>query len=204
VVADTTIDRRTEMGKIVISENVSLDGVVQDPTGEEGFRHGGWFAQVGSNDREGFYKAALDEVLRAEALLVGRRSYEFLAARWPSRTGELADRMNSIPKYVVSSTLEDPGWNNSTVVKGDAVNEVSNLKERLNGEIVVPASLQLVRTLIEKDLVNELRLMVYPFVLGAGERLFGETSDKVPLRLVANRTVGDSLPYVTYQVVRAA
>ncbi len=192
------------MGKIVISENVTLDGVVQDPTGEEGFRHGGWFAQVGSNDREGFYKAALDEVLRAEALLVGRRSYEFLAARWPSRTGELADRMNSIPKYVVSSTLEDPGWNNSTVVKGDAVNEVSNLKERLNGEIVVPASLQLVRTLIEKDLVDELRLMVYPFVLGAGERLFGETSDKVPLRLVANRTVGDSLPYVTYQVVRAA
>jgi dihydrofolate reductase len=204
VVADTTIDRRSEMGKIVISENVTLDGVVQDPTGEEGFRHGGWFAQVGSNDREGFYKAALDEVLRAEALLVGRRSYEFLAARWPSRTGELADRMNSIPKYVVSSTLEDPGWNNSTVVKGDAVNEVSNLKERLNGEIVVPASLQLVRTLIEKDLVDELRLMVYPFVLGAGERLFGETSDKVPLRLVANRTVGDSLPYLTYQVVRAA
>jgi len=204
VVADTTIDRRSEMGKIVISENVTLDGVVQDPTGEEGFRHGGWFAQVGSNDREGFYKAALDEVLRAEALLVGRRSYEFLAARWPSRTGELADRMNSIPKYVVSSTLEDPGWNNSTVVKGDAVNEVSNLKERLNGEIVVPASLQLVRTLIEKDLVDELRLMVYPFVLGAGERLFGETSDKVPLRLVASRTVGDSLPYVTYQVVRAA
>ena len=192
------------MGKIVISANVTLDGVVQDPTGEEGFRHGGWFAQVGSNDREGFYKAALDEVLRAEALLVGRRSYEFLAARWPSRTGELADRMNSIPKYVVSSTLEDPSWNNSTVVKGDAVNEVSNLKERLNGEIVVPASLQLVRTLIEKDLVDELRLMVYPFVLGAGERLFGETSDKVPLRLVANRTVGDSLPYVTYQVVRAA
>ena len=192
------------MGKIVISENVTLDGVVQDPTGEEGFRHGGWFAQVGSNDREGFYKAALDEVLRAEALLVGRRSYEFLAARWPSRTGELADRMNSIPKYVVSSTLEDPSWNNSTVVKGDAVNEVSNLKERLNGEIVVPASLQLVRTLIEKDLVDELRLMVYPFVLGAGERLFGETSDKVPLRLVANRTVGDSLPYVTYEVVRAA
>ena len=192
------------MGKIVISANVTLDGVVQDPTGEEGFRHGGWFAQVGSNDREGFYKSALDEVLRAEALLVGRRSYEFLAARWPSRTGELADRMNSIPKYVVSSTLEDPSWNNSTVVKGDAVNEVSNLKERLNGEIVVPASLQLVRTLIEKDLVDELRLMVYPFVLGAGERLFGETSDKVPLRLVANRTVGDSLPYVTYQVVRAA
>ncbi len=192
------------MGKIIISETVTLDGVVQDPTGEEGFRQGGWFARVGSNDRQGFYQAALDEVLRAEALLVGRRSYEFLAARWPSRTGELADRMNTIPKYVVSSTLEKPGWNNSTVVKGDVVKEVSNLKERLTGEIVVPASLQLVRTLIEKDLVDELRLMVYPFVLGAGERLFAETRDKVPRRLVANRTVGDSLPYVTYQVVRAS
>ena len=192
------------MGKIVISENVTLDGVIQDPTGEEGFRHGGWFGQVGSYDREGFYKAALDEALGAEALLLGRRSYEFLATRWPSRTGELADRLNSMPKYVVSSTLEDPGWNNSTVIKGDAVNEVSTLKERQNGEIVVPGSLQLVRTLIDNDLADELRLMVYPFVLGAGERLFGETSDKVPLRLVANRTVGDSLPYVTYQVVRAA
>jgi dihydrofolate reductase len=192
------------MGKIVISQNVTLDGVVQDPTGEEGFRHGGWFTQVESNDRAGFYQAALDEVLRAEALLVGRRTYEFLAARWPSRTGELADRMNSIPKYVLSTTLDDPAWNNSTVVRGDAVNEVSNLKQRLNGEIVVPGSRQLVRTLIGNDLADELRLMIYPFVLGAGERLFGETSDKAPLRLVANRTVGDSLPYVTYQVVRAA
>jgi len=204
VVADNTIDRRSAMGKIVISENVTLDGVVQDPTGEEGFKHGGWFVQVGSNDREGFYKAALDEALGAEALLVGRRSYEFLAARWPSRTGELADRLNSMPKYVVSSTLEDPGWNNSTVIKGDAANEVSTLKERLNGEIVVPASRQLAHTLIENELVDELRLMVYPFVLGAGERLFGGTNDKVPLRLVANRTVGDGLAYVTYQVVRAA
>jgi len=204
VVTDNTIDRRSDMGKIVISENVTLDGVVQDPTGDEGFKHGGWFVRVGSNDREGFYQAALDEALRAEALLVGRRSYEFLAARWPSRTGELADRLNSMPKYVVSSTLENPGWNNSTVVKGDAVSEVSALKERLNGEIVVPASFQLVRTLIDNDLADELRLMVYPFVLGAGERLFGEISDKVPLRLIANRTVGDSLPYVTYQVVRAA
>jgi dihydrofolate reductase len=192
------------MGKIVISENVTLDGVVQDPAGDEGFRHGGWFAQVSDNDRAGFYEAALEEVLRAEALLQGRRTYEFLAARWPSRTGELADRMNTIPKYVLSSTLEDPGWNNSTVLKGDAVNEVSKLKQRLNGEIVIAGSRQLVRTLIDNDLADELRLMVYPFVLGAGERLFGETSDKVPLRLVANRTVGDSLPYVTYQVIRAA
>ena len=156
------------------ARNITLDGVVQDPTGEEGFRHGGWFAQVGSNDREGFSQAALDDVLHAEALLVGRRTYEYLAARWPSRTGELADRMNSIPKYVVSSTLDDPRWNNSTVVKGNAVNEVSKLRDRLNGEIVVLASRQLARTLIEHDLADELRLMVYPFVLGAGERLFGE------------------------------
>jgi dihydrofolate reductase len=190
------------MGKIVISQNVTLDGVVEDPTGEEGFKHGGWWVQVGSNDREGFYQAALDEVLRAEALLFGRRSYEYFAARWPSRTGDMADRMNSIPKYVVSSTLRDPGWNNSTVVTGDAVEEVSNLKERLAGEIVVPGSRQLVRALLGNDLADELRLLVYPYVLGAGERLFGEMTDKLPLRLVANRTVGDGLPYLTYQVDR--
>ena len=191
------------MGKIVISQNVTLDGVVEDPTGEEGFKHGGWWVQVGSSDREGFYQAALDEVLRAEALLFGRRSYEYFAARWPSRTGDMADRMNSIPKYVVSSTLKDPGWNNSTVVSGDAVEEVSNLKERLAGEIVVPGSRQLVRALLGNDLADELRLLVYPYVLGAGERLFGEMTDKLPLRLVANRTVGDGLPYLTYQVDRA-
>jgi len=192
------------MGKIVISENVTLDGIVQDPTGDEGFRHGGWFLQVGSDDREAFNKAALDEALGAEALLLGRRSYEFLATRWPSRTGELADRLNSMPKYVVSSTLQDLDWNNSTVMKGDAVKEVSKLKERLNGEIVVPASRQLVHTLIEHDLVDEMRLMVYPFVLGAGERLFGETNDKVPLRLVATRTLGDGLAFVIYEVLRDA
>jgi len=192
------------MGKIVISTNVSLDGVVQDPTGEEGFRHGGWFVQVESNDREAFYKNALDEALGAEALLLGRRSYEFLAIRWPSRTGELADRLNSLPKYVVSSTIEDPDWNNSTVLKGGVVNEVTKLKQELDGEIVVPASGQLVHALIENDLVDELRLMVYPFVLGAGERLFGETSDKVPLRLVATRTVGDGLAFLTYEIVRDA
>jgi dihydrofolate reductase len=192
------------MGKIVISQNVTLDGVAEDPTGEEGFKHGGWWVQVGSNDREGFYKTALDDVLRAQALLFGRRSYESLAARWPSRTGELADRMNAIPKYVVSSTLENPGWNNSTVVTGDAVEEVSNLKDRLDGDIIVLGSLKLVRALFASDLADEVRLLVYPYVLGAGERLFGELTGKLPLRLVANRTVGDGLPYLTYQVVRAA
>ena len=190
------------MGKIVVSENVTLDGVVQDPTGEEGFRHGGWFAQVGDRDREAWAKVGFDEALRAEALLLGRRSYEFLAARWPSRSGPWADRLNSLPKYVVSSTLEDPDWNNSTVLNGDAVTEVSKLKQVLGGEIVVAASRQLVRALMEHDLVDELRLMLYPFVLGAGERLFGETSDKKSMRLIDTRTVGDGLAFLTYELSR--
>ncbi len=192
------------MGKIVISENVSLDGVVQDPTGEEGFRHGGWFGQFGDKDREEWAKVEFDEALGAEALLLGRRSYEYFAARWPSRSGEWADRLNSLPKYVVSSTLVDPDWNNSTVLKGDAVNEVWKLKQELDGEIVVYASRQLVRTLMEHDLVDGLRLMVYPVVLGAGERLFGETSDKKPVRLVDTRIVGDGLAFLTYKLVRDA
>jgi dihydrofolate reductase len=192
------------MGKIVISENVSLDGVVQDPTGEEGFRHGGWFNQIGDKDREGWAKVGFDEALGAEAMLLGRRSYEYLAARWPSRTGAWADRLNSLPKYVVSSTLVDPDWNNSTVLNGDVVNEVSKLKHELDGEIVVAASCQLVRTLMEHELVDELRLMVYPVVLGAGERLFGETSDKKSVRLLDTRTVGDGLAFLTYEVVREA
>ena len=192
------------MGKIVVSENVTLDGVVEDPTGEEGFRHGGWLAEVGDRDREAWAKVGFDEALGAEALLLGRRSYEFLAARWPSRSGPWADRLNSLPKYVVSSTLEDPDWNNSTVLDGDAVTEVSKLKQELGGEIVVAASRQLVRTLMEHDLVDELRLMVYPFVLGAGERLFGETSDKKQMRLVETRTLGDGLALLTYELIRDA
>jgi dihydrofolate reductase len=148
------------MGKIVISENVSLDGVVQDPTGEEGFRYGGWFFQVGDKDREEWAKIELDEALGAEALLLGRRSDEWFAARWTSRSGEWAERLNSLPKFVVSSTLEDPAWNNSTVLKGDVVTEVSKLKQELEGEIVVYASRQLARTLMEHDLVDELRLTV--------------------------------------------
>ena len=191
------------MGKIVISENVSLDGVVQDPTGEEGFRHGGWFVQVGDKDREEWAQAEFEEALGAEALLLGRRSDEYFGSRWNSRSGEWADRLNSLPKYVVSSTLDDPVWNNSTVLTGEVVSEVSKLKQELAGEIVVYASRQLVHTLIEHDLVDELRLMVYPVVLGDGERLFGATSDKTSLRLRGTRTVGDGLAYLTYEVVRA-
>jgi dihydrofolate reductase len=189
------------MGKIVISENVTLDGVIQDPAGDEGFRVGGWVGLI--KDRPQLNKLALDEALGAEALLLGRRSYEWLAARWPSRSGELADRLNSLPKYVVSSTLDHPGWNNSTVLTGDVLNEVSTLKQEFNGDIVVPASFQLVHTLLEHDLVDELRLKIFPVVLGAGERLFGETSDKKPMRLLDIQTVEDGIAYLTYQPVRA-
>src|SRR5215204_5073761 len=168
--------------------------------GDEGFRVGGWVGLI--KDRPGLTKLALDEALGTEALLLGRRSYEWFAARWPSRSGELADRLNSLPKYVVSSTLEDPDWNNSTVLKGDVVTEVSRLKHELDGEIVVPASFQLVRTLMEHDLVDELRLKIFPVVLGAGERLFGETSDKKSLRLVDTQTLGDSVAVLTYDAVR--
>ena len=192
------------MGKIVISENVSLNGVVQDPTGEEGFRHGGWFGQVGDKDREEWAKVEFEEALGAEALLLGRRSDEYFGPRWTGRSGEWADRLNGLPKYVVSSTLVNPEWSNSTVLKGDVVDEVSKLKQELDGEIVVYASRQLVHTLMEHDLVDELRLMVYPVVLGAGERLFGETSDKKSIRPLYARTVGDSLVYLTYEVVRDA
>ena len=191
------------MGKIVISENVSLDGVIEDPAGVEGFGRGGWVGRVGDQGREGAAKVLLDEALGAEAQLFGRRTYEFLAARWPSRSGALADRLNSMPKYVVSSTLEDPDWNNSTVLGSDAVDEVSNLKQDLDGEIVVAGSIQLARTLIEHDLVDELRLMIYPVVLGAGERLFIETSDQQPVRLVETRTV-DDLALLIYEIVRGA
>ena len=190
------------MGKIVVSENVSLDGVVQDPAGDEGFSRGGWVGLI--KERPELNKLALDEALGTEALLLGRRTYEWLAARWPSRSGELADRLNSLPKYVVSSTLERPDWSNSTVLKGDVLSEVSKLKRELEGEVIVPASFQLVHTLIEHDLVDELRLKIFPVVLGAGARLFRETSDKKNLRLVDTQTMEGDIVFVTYQPVRGA
>jgi dihydrofolate reductase len=190
------------MGRIVVSDNVSLDGVVQDPAGDEGFRVGGWIGLI--KDRPELMKLALDEALATEALLLGRRSYEWFASRWPSRSGELADRLNSLPKYVVSSILENPEWNNSTVIKGDVLNEVSRLKQELRGEIVVPASFQLVRMLLEHDLVDELRLKVFPVVLGSGERLFGEISDKKAVRLLDAQTVEGDVVLLTYERVRDA
>jgi dihydrofolate reductase len=190
------------MGTIVVSDNVSLDGVVQDPAGDEGFGRGGWVGLI--KDRPQLGKLALEEALGAQALLLGRRSYEWFAGRWPARSGELADRLNTMPKYVVSSTLKDASWPNSTVLKGDVVSEVSRLKQQLDGEIVVLASFRLVHTLMEHDLVDELRLKIFPVVLGAGERLFAETSTKKPLRLVASRIVDDGVAYLTFAIVRGA
>jgi dihydrofolate reductase len=189
-------------GKIVVSDNVSLDGVIQDPAGDEGFERGGWVGLIA--DRPELAKLALEEALATEAMLMGRRTYEWFAARWPSRTGELADRLNTLPKFVVTSTLEHPAWNNSTVLKDDVPTEVSNLKQEFNGDIVIPASFRIVRALMEHDLVDELRLKVFPVVLGAGERLFGQTSAKKPMRLVGVRTLDGDTTFLTYQRVRDA
>ncbi|TMF41459.1 MAG: dihydrofolate reductase [Chloroflexi bacterium] len=190
------------MGKIVVSDNISLDGVIQDPAGDEGFRRGGWVGLI--KDRPELNKLALDEALGADALLMGRRTYEWFAARWPSRSGALADRLNSLPKYVVSSTLEHPQWNNSTVLKGAVLDEVAKLKHEFNKEIVVPASFRIVRTLMEHDLVDELRLKIFPVVLGAGERLFGESRGKKAMRLVDVRTLDGDTAFLTYERVQDA
>jgi dihydrofolate reductase len=192
------------MGKIVISTNASLDGVVQDPDGQEGFTHGGWFGQYGGKDLDEWSSVFSKEALATEALLLGRRSDEWFASRWASRGGEWADRLNSMPKYVVSSTLEAACWNNSTLLRGDVVQEVSRLKLELDGDIVVYASYQLARTLLDNDLVDELRLVVFPVVLGTGERLFGETDDQKPMRLVDITTIGDGLARLTYELAPAA
>ncbi len=199
-----TFQANTYMGRIIVSENVTLDGVAQDPAGAEGFARGGWVGRVGDRGREGAAKALLEEALGAEAQLFGRRTYEFLAARWPSRSGALADRLNTMPKYVISSTLKNPKWSNSTVLNGDAAVEVGRLKRELSGSIIVAGSITLVRTLIERDLVDELRLMIYPVVLGDGDRLFATMTDKVPMRLNDSRTLDDGLVYLTYERRRTA
>ena len=189
------------MGKIVVFENVSLDGVTQDPTGEEGFNRTDWRAGLTPGDREEWDKLILDDALGAQCLLLGRRSYEFFATRYPSRSGEMADQMNNLPKYVVSGTLAIPDWGDTTVLDGDLVDKISTLKHTVGGEIRVYASSRLVHMLMEHDLVGELRLAIFPLVVGAGNRLFDQTGDPKPLRLVETRTVGDSLAYLTYRTV---
>jgi dihydrofolate reductase len=187
------------MGRIVVTEFVSLDGVMEDPGGAEGFRHGGWSFAVSRGDEGDKFK--LDEVLEADAQLLGRVTYEGFAEAWPSITDEVgfAEKMNTMPKYVVSSTLTDPDWQNTNVLSGDVAEEVSRLKREVDGVILVAGSARLVQTLIEHDLVDELRLMVYPVVLGSGKRLFGETGEKEPLRLVDSKVVGDGVLIVVYE-----
>jgi dihydrofolate reductase len=187
------------MGKIIVTENVSLDGVVQDPTGEEGFRHGGWGVQLADTDREAWAKVLLDEALDAEALLLGRHSDEWFATRWQSQSGPWADRLNSMPKYVVSSTPDEARWSNSTVITGDVVSGIAKLKDQHDGDIVVYASTQLAHTLIEHDLVDELRLVIFPVVLGDGERLFAETREAKPMHLARIQAIGDSLALLSYE-----
>jgi dihydrofolate reductase len=184
------------MGRIVVTEFMSLDGVMEAPGGED-FKYKGWSFQFNRGEEGDKFK--LDETHDSEALLLGRVTYEGFAAAWPSRDGEFADKFNTMPKYVVSSTLENPEWNNTTVLKGDAVEKATKLREELDGDIYVHGSCQLAQTLIEHDLVDELHLMVFPVVLGTGKRLFGETSDKKTLRLADSKTVGDGIAILVYQ-----
>jgi dihydrofolate reductase len=190
------IERRKDMGRIVVTEFLSLDGVMEDPGGAEDFKHGGWSFEFWRGDEGDNFK--LEETRNSEALLLGRTTYEGFADSWPSRTGEFADKFNTMPKYVVSSTLTDPAWKNSTVLEGDLAEAVSKLRDQLDGDIVVHGSAQLVQFLLEHDLVDELRLMVFPVVLGTGKRLFGDTTDKKPLHLVNSRTVGDGVTILIY------
>jgi dihydrofolate reductase len=185
------------MGRILVTEFVSLDGVIEDPGGSEDFKYGGWSFEIDRGAEGNQFKA--EETLGAEAMLLGRVTYEGFASSWPQREGEFADKFNTMPKYVVSATLQDPEWTNSTVLDGDVVDAVSKLKREQDGDIIVHGSRQLVHTLIEHDLVDELRMMVFPVVLGAGKRMFGETSDKKRLRLTDSKTVGDGVLLLIYE-----
>jgi dihydrofolate reductase len=187
------------MGTIVAFENVSLDGVTQDPTAEEGFATSDWRDALTASDVAAWGKLITDDALGAQALLLGRRSYEYFAGRYPSRTGPLADQMNTLPKYVVSTKLTEPGWN-AKVIAGDVVAEVSALRDTFDGEIRVYGSTRLLRTLFAHDLVDEVRLAIFPVVMGGGERLFGQTGNQRDLRMVEGHRVGDALVQLTYAV----
>jgi dihydrofolate reductase len=188
------------MGRIVVTEFVSLDGVIEDPGGSEGYRHGGWTFEIERGEEGDRFK--LEETFEAEAQLLGRVTYEGFAAAWPSRQGDFADKFNSMPKYVVSSTLEEAEWSNTTILAGDLASEVGRLKQEVDGVILVAGSAQLVQGLLEHDLVDELRLMVFPVLLGPGKRLFGDSPEKRRLRLAESRTVGDGVALLTYEPAR--
>ena len=192
------------MGKIVVTEFVSLDGVMEDPGGAEDYRHGGWTFEFDRGEEGNKFK--LDEVAEAEAQLLGRVTYEGFAAAWPEREDPagFAERMNSMPKYVVSSTLQEATWNNSTILSGELADEVARLNREIDGVILVAGSAQLVQGLLEHDLVDELHLMVFPVVLGEGKRLFGDVSTKKPMRLIDSKTVGDGVSILTYEPAAVA
>ena len=184
------------MGRIVVTEFISVDGVIEDPGGAEDYKHGGWAFEFDRGEDGNKFK--LDETNDSAALLLGRKTYEGFADAWPSREGEFADKFNNMPKYVVSSTLKDPDWTNTTVLEGDLSEQVSKLRDKVDGEITVHGSPQLVQGLIDRDLVDELRLMVFPVVLGSGKSLFGNTSDKKTLKLTDSKTVGDGVSILLY------
>jgi dihydrofolate reductase len=185
------------MARIVATEFISLDGVIEDPGGAEDFKHGGWSFEISSGDDGGQFK--VDETMSSEAMLLGRRTYEGFAEAWPEREGEFAERFNTMPKYVVSSTLRDPAWTNTTVLGGDLPAAVARVNEERDGEVLVHGSAQLVQGLLAGDLLDELRLMVFPVVLGAGKRLFGASDDKKTLRLSDSRVVGDGVAIMVYE-----
>jgi dihydrofolate reductase len=182
------------MGRIVVTEFMSLDGVVEDPGGSEDFDYGGWSFEFERGDDGNEFKTV--ETMQAAAMLLGRVTYEGFAEAWPERSGEFADKFNTMPKYVVSSTLKDPAWANTTVIGRD---EIAGVKQRQDGDLIVHGSISLVQSLLDDDLVDELRLMVFPVVLGAGKRLFGDTNAKKPLRLADSKTVGDGVTILIYQ-----
>ena len=185
------------MGRIVVTEFVSIDGVMEDPGGSENFKHGGWSFKFDRGDEGNQFKA--DETMGAAAMLLGRKTYEGFAEAWPSREGEFADKFNSMPKYVVSSTLSDPEWTNTTVLDGDVPEAVARVRDEVDGDVIVHGSAQLVHALLENDLVDELRLMIFPVVLGSGKRVYGETSDMKTLRLSDSNSVGDGVLTLVYE-----
>jgi dihydrofolate reductase len=188
------------MGRIVVTEFMSLDGVVEDPGGSESYRHGGWTFEIDRGEEGNRFK--LEETMEAEAQLLGRVTYEGFAEAWPSREGEFADKLNSMPKYVVSSTLEKAEWSNSTVLRGDLAEEIAGLKQEIDGVSLIAGSVQLVQALLEQGLVDELRLMVFPVLLGEGKRLFGDVSEKKPLGLTDSKILGDGIALQTYEPAR--
>jgi dihydrofolate reductase len=187
------------MGKIVVTEFVSLDGVIEAPGGGEDYKHAGWTFEIERGEEGDKFK--FDELVEAEAQLLGRVTYEGFAAAWPTIEDEVgfAEKMNSMPKYVVSSTLSEASWNNTTILSGDVAEEVAKLKQEVDGVILIAGSARLVQALIEHDLVDELRLMVFPVLLGSGKRLFGEVGEKKPLRLTGSQVLGDGIALLTYE-----